>query len=286
MARKHKHEDHVNHEAWAIPYGDLITLLLAFFVVMYSVSSLNEGKYRTMSASFAAAFRGIPTTTSPVQIGEAPAMTVGSPVPVDLLQTSTPPPPPDTTLSEDIAHNKNSLAEMEVIAQEIEKAMGQLISDNLVLVRSSPYSVEIEIQTDILYPSGIATLTDKAVAIMERLAQIMKTFSNPIRVEGHTDSVPISTSIFPSNWELSAARAAGVVQLFTLQGIEPSRMSVVGYGEFKPAASNDTVEGRNRNRRVLLTIPSRSALKLMDQLGEQGTTASSQNRVEFEEKEE
>ena len=211
-------------------------------------------------------------------------MTVGSVEEVDLIQTSTPPPPPpDTPLPEDIARDEKSLANMQEIAREIEKAMGQLVSDKLVLVRSSPFSVEIEIQTDILYPSGIATLTDSAVPIMKRLAQIMKTFSNPIRVEGHTDSMPISTSVFPSNWELSAARAAGVVQLFTQQGIDPGRMSVVGYGEFKPAASNDTVEGRNRNRRVLLTIPSRSALKLMDQLQDPGGAGSPQAQSETRE---
>jgi chemotaxis protein MotB len=120
--------------------------------------------------------------------------------------------------------------------------------------------VEVEIRTDILFPSGVATLSAHATQVLEQLAATLKPFPNPIRVEGHTDNRPISTRAFPSNWELSAARAASVVHLFTQQGIDPARLAVIGLGEYRPARSNDTAEGRNANRRVLLVILSGSGM--------------------------
>jgi len=112
----------------------------------------------------------------------------------------------------------------------------------------------VEIRTDILFPSGSATLSQSAVPVIERLGGVLKPFENPIRVEGHTDNRPIKTAAFPTNWELSAARAASVVRLFARDGIDPTRLSVIGKGEFQPAQSNATAEGRNANRRVVIVI--------------------------------
>src|SRR5690606_11386470 len=112
----------------------------------------------------------------------------------------------------------------------------------------------------ILFPSGVATLSPHAVNILEQLAATLAPFPNPIRVEGHTDNVPINTRAFPSNWELSAARAASVVHLFMRQGLAPERLAVIGLGEHRPIAANDTPEGRNANRRVVLVILSGNGL--------------------------
>ena len=109
-------------------------------------------------------------------------------------------------------------------------------------------------QTDVLFPTAVARIADAARPALVRLADILEPFPNPIRVEGHTDNVPISTERFPSNWELSAARAASVVRLFEQQGVEPSRMAALGLGEHAPVADNSTPAGRNRNRRVLVVI--------------------------------
>ena len=261
--RRRQHEEHANHEAWAIPYGDLVTLLLAFFVVMYAVSSVNEGKYRVLSDSLFAAFRGSPRTLEPVQLGQKEVGQGGEVRTVaqqlDTLQQQPshllePLPlvaqPPDAApVPSDPAMQR--LAEL---ARNVETAMGALIADNLLTVRRQGAWVEVEIRTDFLFSSGAATLAPAAGDILRQISESLQPFPNPIRVEGHTDNRPINTRAYPSNWELSSARAASVVQLFMQSGIDPRRLAVIGLGEYRPAQSNDTPEGRNANRRVVLVI--------------------------------
>jgi chemotaxis protein MotB len=276
MARKHKHEEHGNHEAWAIPYGDLVTLLLAFFVVMYAVSSVNEGKYRVLSDSLAAAFAGAPKTMQPIQIGEKQVGS-GADIKVSLVQQGMlegqprsllvkPPvamgkdpgsgaqtgPRPGT--EEERTLGSAAMQELMSVADDVEQAMSELIKDNLIVVRRHRDWVEVEIRTDILFPSGSATLSAQAQIIIRQLAATLGPRKNPIRVEGHTDDLPIRTTLYPSNWELSAARAGSVVHLLTESGIDPSRLVVIGLGEYRPRESNTTMEGRNANRRVVLVI--------------------------------
>jgi len=112
----------------------------------------------------------------------------------------------------------------------------------------------VEIRTDVLFPSASAALVSDAVPIMTKLAHTLQPFPNPIRIEGYTDDLPISSDRFPSNWELSAARAASVARLFTSLAIDPKRLTVTGYGEFRPTADNKTAEGRDKNRRVVLVV--------------------------------
>jgi len=114
--------------------------------------------------------------------------------------------------------------------------------------------LEIEINTDILFPSGAAGFASSAEPVLDKLAEVLKPFPNPIRVEGHTDNRPVHTAAYPSNWELSAARAASVVHQFTKAGIDPLRLEIVGFGEFHPRQANDTPEGRNANRRVAILV--------------------------------
>jgi chemotaxis protein MotB len=114
--------------------------------------------------------------------------------------------------------------------------------------------LEIEINTDILFPSGSGAFSSSAEPVLDKLAEVLKPFPNPIRVEGHTDDRPIHTAAFPSNWELSAARAASVVHQFTKQGIDPLRLEIVGFGEFHPRQANTSNEGRNANRRVAVLV--------------------------------
>jgi chemotaxis protein MotB len=275
MARRHKHEEHANHEAWAIPYGDLITLLLAFFVVMYAMSSVNEGKYRVLSDSLVAAFNGAPKTMEPIQVGEKQAGP-GADLAMNLVQMpavnsqpqrSIAPIPMAMSMPADAAGQRQELAG---VADEVEQAMADLIDRELVTVRRHGKWVEVEIKTDILFPSGVATLSPPAEQVLVQLAETLKPFPNSIRVEGHTDNRPINTSAFPSNWELSAARAASVVHLFTRAGMDPARLAVIGLGENRPSQSNATPEGRNANRRVLLVILSGNSRPEGDYAGERG----------------
>lgn len=254
MARKPKHEDHQNHEAWAVPYGDLVTLLLAFFVVMYSVSSVNEGKFRTVSASLNAAFRGLPRTSQPVQIGSASSSAKTS----DMNSMAD-----IATLGEELGSleggegDMTGTSDMMGIAGEIGIALADLIKEGVVVVRHNPFGLEVEIQTDILFASAVAMPSVAARKVISQLAVVLKRYPNPLRVEGHTDNLPINNATFASNWELSAARAASVVRLIAQEGVDPQRMAVTGFGEHRPIASNTTVDGRNRNRRVLMVILSK-----------------------------
>ncbi len=133
-------------------------------------------------------------------------------------------------------------------------AMGALVASGEVHVRRLQNSVVVDISADILFPSGVARLASGATPPLQHLADTLKPFTNAVRVEGHTDDRPINTPEFPSNWELSAARAASVVHLFMDRGIEPDRLAVIGFGQYRPIAANDTVAGRNANRRVEVVI--------------------------------
>jgi chemotaxis protein MotB len=266
VARKKKHhEDHVNHEAWAIPYADLMTLLLAFFVVMYAVSVVNEGKYRVMSNSIIEAFNGSshviapmpqtraqphnvdPAIASPASQPGAATIPVSVPIPgrpqmvrvVDSRAAASP-----TT-------EKRNL---DVIRDQVVRALQPLIDKQMVIVRKTTSWLEVELRTDILFPSGVAKLSPEANEVLNSMASILKPFPNTVRIEGYTDDRPINTALFPSNWELSAARAASVARLFTEQGVDPTRLGIMGWGEYHPNADNATEDGRNRNRRVLIVV--------------------------------
>jgi chemotaxis protein MotB len=268
MARKHQHEDHVNHEAWAIPYGDLITLLLAFFVVMYAVSSVNEGKYRVLSDSMTAAFRGAPKTVAPLEIGDKLVKmrrddTVAGLSPSQAMKLPHPAANTQAQIVEQFGRMGRDLPEanegepgvtVRRIAEQVESAMAPLIAADLVTVTRMPLWLEVEIKADILFPSGSAEIQPEARPILQGLAEILSPLTSPIRVEGHTDDRPIATAQFPSNWELSGARAARIVRLFESHGVAPARLSVAGQREHQPIADNATTEGRNRNRRVTLVV--------------------------------
>lgn len=236
MSRRKRHEEHENHERWAIPYGDLVTLLLAFFVVMYSISQVSEGKYRVVSDSLNAAFRGTPTTVSPIQVGDQAASTLAAP----LVQLP----------------SEQTLMAMRQLAQQTEEAMAPLIAQGLVDVMSRDGKISIAIRSDILFASGSAGLSAEAEPVIRSLGQVLGEFPVNIRIEGHTDNVPVVGGQYPSNWELSAARAVSVVHLLVAEGVAPEKLAAVGHGEFHPAVPNATPDGRNANRRVVLTVES------------------------------
>jgi chemotaxis protein MotB len=274
MRRRHKHEEHPNHEAWVIPYADLLTLLLALFVVLYAMSSVNTTKYRALAQAISSAFNGsraviqpltpnppqssVPVPTNkPAPIPRTPLAQILLPVLTQHIAT------PNTTPGTPSDQNKTKLSDeqqnLERIRNQVERALQPLIDKNLVVVRRTPTWLEIEIRTDILFPSGVATLSPSATQVLTSLGDILAPFANPLRVEGYTDDVPINTAVYPSNWELSAARAASVARLFAEHGVEPERLGIVGWGQYRPASDNASEEGRNRNRRVLVVVLSDKA---------------------------
>lgn len=265
MRRRRRHDEKLNHEAWAIPYADLLTLLLAFFVVMYAVSVVNEGKYRVMSESIIEAFNGTSHRLSAAQghvtmpVAPVPAKRISAASHASVLPRLALPLPTRNVMASAMQTGAlvNPVGErrnLDHIRDEVRQALRPLIDRHLVVVRPSRDWLEIEIRTDILFPSGVAQLSDQAGQVLQSLASILAPFPNPVRVEGYTDDVPIDTAIYPSNWELSAARAASVARLFSGHGVDPRRLGIIGWSEYRPAAGNDTVQGRNRNRRVLVVV--------------------------------
>ena len=248
--RRARKTERLGHEAWAIPYADLMTLLLAFFVVMYAISSLNTGKYRILADALSVAFKGssvqeetlpqrpagvsgmtvIDTAPSPA---EGPPITRRSPAPTE--------PPPETLNSGRIA-------------MRVARAAQPLVMRDQVVIRQHPKWVEVEIRNDVLFASGSATLNPEAEKVLAQLAGTLRGFGNAIRVEGHTDDVPIQGGIYRDNWDLSASRAAAVVRVLVAGGLDPARFAVLGFGEHRPLQANDTEAGRRANRRVLLAI--------------------------------
>lgn len=248
--RKKKVEEHVNHERWLVSYADFITLLFAFFVVMYSISSVNVGKFRVLSDTLEAVFTDPKKSVDPIQIGE---LSRGE----DAKQKNVDPrPEPSAIIELPVAPivPEETIRTINDISNQLNEALLKQIENDDVNIKKGEDWLELEIKSNVLFYSGESTLEKEAVPIIGKVAGILRQSANPIQVEGFTDNQPINTPRFPSNWELSAARAASVVHLLDRYGLDPSRMSAIGYGEFKPIADNITDEGRQKNRRVVLVV--------------------------------
>jgi len=242
----HQSTEHVDR--WVVSYADFITLLFAFFVVMYAVSSVNDGKYRVLSKSLRATFGevvaeqpgGLEAVLEQMQdVREMPAE-------AGAVQPGEGELPPEIT-AEDI---------LDYIQNTLRSALGGDLAEGKLQLSETPRGVELEFNSRLLFDSASAVLDQQYRPVLIEIAGILSDMDNAIDVEGFTDDVPIDTERFPSNWELSAARAVAVIRLLADNGVEPSRMVAVGYGPHQPAASNDTPEGRARNRRVIIVIRS------------------------------
>jgi len=242
MTRRKKQPEQANHERWLVSYADFITLLFAFFVVMYSISSVNDGKYRVLSDTLIAAFNTPPKSVVPITVGK-------------------------TSTSDTVSNNSKSVSlidlkpiktnnqkSMDKIEQEIVESLESLIIDKSVTVTQTDEGISVEMDASIIYTSGSSNLEIDAIPILQNLARVLAPVPNEIKVEGHTDNIPIHNVFYPTNWELSAARSARVVSLFANSGVNPMRLSAIGFGEFRPLVSNKTRKGRKKNRRVNVVI--------------------------------
>lgn len=245
MPRRKPVELNVNHERWLVSYADFITLLFAFFVVMYSVSQVNEGKYRALSETLVQAFEPS-RSLKPIQVGDpSPAPSTSA---IDL---------PGAAGGENVLEQLGSSGQLGVLQELSEiftEHFSSLIEDQLVQVDSNEFWLQIQVKDSILFESGSAEPSAQARAIFAEIANVLKGYDNPVQVEGHTDNLPIRNLRYPSNWELSAARATAIVKLLEADDVAAQRLSAVGYGEHQPVASNESAEGRARNRRVVLMI--------------------------------
>lgn len=256
-------------------YADFITLLFAFFVVMYSISSVNVDKYRVLSDAMVSAFK-IPreslqsTLTAPLipepmllpnPFNEAsPARRAFiAPLRPDYQQNGSAMPDEavDPTPEGDSPAEKVRNAAQEQIdsvSDNVEQGMEEWIDSDIVDIKRNQFWLEIEIKSSLLFNSGSSALIPEALPLLRQLATMFVGLPNRVNVEGFTDNRPINTPAFPSNWELSSARAAAVVRLFQDNGVDPARLASIGYGENRPIATNDNDVARAKNRRVVIVV--------------------------------
>ncbi|WP_301102957.1 flagellar motor protein MotD [Propionivibrio sp.] len=243
MARRKRPEEHDNHERWLVSYADFITLLFAFFVVMYALSTVNEGKYRILSNSMVSAFRNVPINAS----SDLPVV-----VPPPILAL----PKPSAAVKAQDAVKQKQREKMRNVAKDILEVMAPLIEQGKVRVLETSRGVTIEINDSILFSPGQALLQPALIKAMRAIADVLAPTDFPITIEGHTDNVPIKTAQFPSNWELSAVRATTVLRLFSDSGVAGDRLTAIGYADTRPVEPNLLADGRARNRRVTILIDS------------------------------
>jgi len=252
--KKRMRDDVSNHDRWMVSYADFVTLLFAFFVVMYAMSSVNEGKYKALSNSIVDAFSkndqqgGV---IDPIQTGTPP--TVFQPIPLD--NPTTVEVEKRRELSEEILKERRNLGQ---VSDQFKEVLTPFIDDKLVSVKRNDYWIELEMNSEMLFLSGEAELSKKAIPVLKKISEVISALPNAVNVEGHTDNVPIDNIKFRSNWDLSSARATSVVHELIKDGINPVRLSAIGYGEFHPVGDNKVEDGRFKNRRVVLVLMSQA----------------------------
>jgi chemotaxis protein MotB len=217
-------------------------LLFAFFVVMYAISTLNEGKYRVLSDALVMAFRHDRVVTAQSS-GIAP-----------MNRTSAAPLPPRPSPRVTDPLRREQERKLLDLAGRIKEALAPLVKTGQVRLTQLPRGIAVEINASVLFAPAQASLQPDSISALQAVAQVLSGTQDTIQVEGHTDNLPIASAQYPSNWELASARASSVVRLFVDGGVNPVRLTASGYADNRPVESNDTPDGRARNRRVTLLI--------------------------------
>ena len=261
-----------NHatERWMVSYADFITLLFAFFVVMYAMSSVNEGRYRVLSGALSTAFSpgegsnnggNAPAPQGVAHAQAKAAETRAAAQPAVLADAAEKPPasgepePPITpTDRAEIVKTAERMQHMQQLATRVDAQLQALVRDGQVSVTRGARGIAIEINAAVLFDPAKAELKPASHDALRSVAQILAGFVEPLQIEGHSDDVPITTREFRSNWELSSARAASVARFLIAEGIAPSRVGIAGYAEFRPLVGNADAQTRARNRRVTLVV--------------------------------
>lgn len=244
LRRRTKQEPPENHDRWLVSYADFITLLFAFFVVMYGLSTVNQNKYRDLTSSLGNAF-GRQTISSP-----QPNTSSGSNQQKQKLSVL-PALPLTKVLNERLKREHEG---MTAIAVNMANNLAPLINTGKLRVIQNNQGIRIDISDNILFQSGSATLSPSAEPLLKWIAQALAADHHMLQIEGHTDNIPIHNASFYSNWELSAVRASSMVRMLAENGIAESRLSAVGFGASRPIEDNSTAEGRAKNRRLSMMI--------------------------------
>jgi chemotaxis protein MotB len=244
MARKKKHEEHVNHERWLVSYADFITLLFAFFVTLYAISQVDAKKLGKLVESMQSAF-----DTRVFEAG-SPKLALSDGVNKGVEQQK---------LVEPISPTVATPPSLQAVRAALETKLVRAKFVDRVRLVEERRGLVISLTEAGFFDPGKAELKESAREILAAIAETLFEVQYALRIEGHTDTTPIHTAQFPSNWELSTARAMFILSYLTGQhSFEPSKLSVAGYGEYRPIASNKNAEGRAMNRRVDIVILSES----------------------------
>ncbi|PGK51368.1 flagellar motor protein MotB [Priestia megaterium] len=239
MARKKPHEEHENHERYLVTYSDLITLLLAFFIILYAMSSVDQDKFDAFSQSLSVAFNH--GTTSPIEFDGTYNKNARKEATQEELKEI-----------KDAKENN----QLKQVKEKIDKVISDKKLTQQIETKLDDEGLHIILTNEILFESGDAKVKPQMRSVLRNIALLIDSIPNEVSISGHTDNLPISTPLYPSNWELSAARAVSVLKetLKSDPNLKPNRLSAAGYGEHHPAASNNTEKGRQKNRRVEILI--------------------------------
>jgi chemotaxis protein MotB len=248
IRRKPIEDEEENPERWLVSYADFITLLFAFFVVMYSISSVNQSKYSDLTSSMGTAFSGVNPSDTEGQIKN----NSGTKNKIKGQQSSLIKPLPLSHLyQEKLRREREAMTKMGI---DLSNTLAPLINDGKVRVSQNNRGIRIDIHDSLLFSPGSAELATAAAEIINEIAIMLKDNQRQIQVEGHTDNIEIHTPTFFSNWELSAVRASTVVRMLSGAGIKDTRLSALGFGSAQPISDNETLLGRAKNRRVSIMI--------------------------------
>jgi chemotaxis protein MotB len=256
--KKHEdHEDHVNHEAWVIPYADLMTLLMAMFIVLWALGNTDKAKAQAIQQGFQAEL-GIGPAGGNLASGES-GRTIEAET-KDQAQAQLQAKVGDAIevqrqADQREAEIRSERSDLEEAKNEIQKELEAKGLTDQIKLQMSPEGLIVVASDGLLFGPGSAELGEPGQRAIDLIAEPMRAMTQPIRIEGHTDSTPIANERFPSNWELSSGRASTVLRhLITGFGIAPGRLSAAGYADTKPVADNATAEGRAANRRVEIVL--------------------------------
>lgn len=240
MARRRRRTEAENQDRWLVSYADFITLMFAFFVVMYSVAIGSEGAYKQFSDSISMALTKKPLSDATSVVSNPEAQRLKAMV--------------DRRTARLGEEQRKIQERMKGMATNLGQVMSPMVDKGLVNIKQTPRGVVIDISASTLFNTGEATLQPGTLDVLHQVAQVLSKEELPIEVEGHTDDIPIATAQFPSNWELSSGRASSVVRLMIDNGVPAERLSVVGLASNQPLVPNDSPENRAKNRRVTITI--------------------------------
>jgi len=262
MARKKKHPEHVNHERWLVSYADFITLLFAFFVVMFAASNSDKAKAGQVAKAVQGAFHDLAIfdpSGKVVPIFDDGGLPSNEKAMIGNMHSGF----SATQVVPAAGKGESRSKAFREVRNQLEDSLKEELKAGAVRISEDGRGLTLSLAEAGFFDPGSAVMRPKAIEVLNQIAEKVQPLASPVRVEGHTDNIPIHTAQFPSNWELSTARATGVLQyLLANSQIEPDRLSAVGYGEYHPVADNTSAEGRSSNRRVDLVLLGAAAQKL------------------------